>query len=129
MLYCILTNGLLCTPVMMIQMSFFQLISGDSQGFPTAKGTMIAVIGTYIIFVVYNVVSSSGESGKEDVLQARNKSTDKLVGVMMTLYFLHLLLNMILGKPEAHISSGVHQTIGPCDVTAKDISGFERQVF
>ena len=47
-------------------------------GFPTAKGTMIAVIGTYIIFVVYNVVSSSGESGKEDVLQARNKSTDKV---------------------------------------------------
>ena len=32
MLYCIVINGLLCTPVMMIQMSFFQLISGDLQG-------------------------------------------------------------------------------------------------
>ena len=32
MLYCIVINGLLCTPIMMIQMSFFQLISGDLQG-------------------------------------------------------------------------------------------------
>ena len=32
MLYCIVINGLLCTPIMMIQMSFFQLVSGDLQG-------------------------------------------------------------------------------------------------
>ena len=32
MLYCIIINGLCCTPVMMIQMSFFQLISFDAQG-------------------------------------------------------------------------------------------------
>ena len=32
MLYCIIINGLLCTPIMMMQMSFFQLISGDVQG-------------------------------------------------------------------------------------------------
>ena len=32
MLYCIIINGLCCTPVMMMQMSFFQLISFDAQG-------------------------------------------------------------------------------------------------
>ena len=36
---------------------------------------------------------------------------------------------MVMGVPEAHISTGVHQTLGPCDVFDKDISGHERQVY
>ena len=47
----------------------------------------------------------------------------------MIAYFVYLLLNMVVGIPEAHISTGVHQTVGPCDVMDKDISGHERQVY
>ena len=36
---------------------------------------------------------------------------------------------MIFGIPEDHISTGVHQTLGPCDVMDNDISGHERQVY
>ena len=45
------------------------------------------------------------------------------------MYFIYLLINMVVGVPEAHISTGVHQTLGPCDVFDKDISGHERQVY
>jgi len=53
----------------------------------------------------------------------------QVVGLVMVMYFIYLLLNMVLGSPEDHISTGVHQTVGPCDVFDKDISGHERQVY
>ena len=53
----------------------------------------------------------------------------QVVGFAMAMYFIYLLLNMVLGSPEDHISAGVHQTVGPCDVFDKDISGHERQVY
>lgn len=126
MLYCILLTGLSSTPIMMIQMSVFQLISGDLQGLPTAKGTMIAVITTYIILVAVNAVLFK-ES--KDKLEPRCRTMDKVIGLVMIAYFGYLLLNMVYGVPEDHISTGVHQTYGPCDVFDKDISGHERQVY
>ena len=47
----------------------------------------------------------------------------------MVMYFIYLLLNMVVGSPEDHVSTGVHQTVGACDVFDKDISGHERQVY
>merc|ERR1719277_1416271 len=54
---------------------------------------------------------------------------DTVIGLLMTLYFLYLLVNMVVGVPQDHISTGVHQTVGPCDVRDTDISGHERQVY
>jgi len=132
MLRCITLTGLLSTPIMMIQMSFFQLISGDLQGLPTAKGTMIAVITTYILLVFVNNVllrDDGRNKDSKDILQPRCKTMDKVIGMAMVLYFVYLLLNMVYGVPEDHVSTGVHQTVGPCDVMDKDISGHERQVY
>ena len=108
MLYCIIINGLCCTPVMMMQMSFFQLISFDAQGIqythpkpslnillhlswtndyfslllflglPTARGTLIAVISTYIILIILNVVISKQGSDTRDFLRSRDKSMDRV---------------------------------------------------
>ena len=46
----------------------------------------------------------------------------------LTLYFLYLLANMLVGVPENHVSAGVHQTVGPCNVTDVDLAGHSRQV-
>ena len=55
--------------------------------------------------------------------------TFQVVGLAMVMYFIYLLLNMVVGSPEDHVSTGVHQTVGACDVFDKDISGHERQVY
>ena len=43
-------SAVLTTPLMMIQMAFFQLISGDSQGLPTIR-TFSVCIGLYLAFI------------------------------------------------------------------------------
>ena len=43
-------SATLTTPLMMLQMAFFQLISGDSQGWPTIR-TMMACIVIYLIVI------------------------------------------------------------------------------
>ena len=53
---------------------------------------------------------------------------DTLASTFMTLYFAYLLANMLIGVPENHVSTGVHQTVGPCNVTDLDLAGHERQV-
>ena len=53
---------------------------------------------------------------------------DSLVKTLLTLYFAYLVGNMVVGAPEAHVSTGVHQTVGPCNVTDIDLAGHERQV-
>ena len=53
---------------------------------------------------------------------------DSLVKTFLTLYFAYLVGNMVVGAPEAHVSAGVHQTVGPCNVTDIDLAGHERQV-
>ena len=45
MVTCIIINACLCTPIMVLQMSFFQLISGDAQG----KHTMLLRSSTKLL--------------------------------------------------------------------------------
>ena len=37
-------------------------------------------------------------------------------------------MNMFIAIPEHHMSSGVHQTIGSCDIYDTDLTGHKRQV-
>ena len=46
----LLISAAFSTPLMMVQMAFFQLISGDPQGLPTAR-TMLACIAVYLILI------------------------------------------------------------------------------
>ncbi len=45
-------SAALTTPLMMAQMAFFQLISGDLQGLPTLR-TLLAVIGVYCLLIFF----------------------------------------------------------------------------
>ena len=50
-------------------------------GFPTKSGTLVAVISTYIILVIANMLLFSGDGGKndnKDILKPRCKTMDEV---------------------------------------------------
>jgi hypothetical protein len=56
-------------------------------------------------------------------------SADSLPRLAITLYFVYLVANMAFASPENSVSTGVHQTVGPCSVTDLDLAGHARQVY
>ena len=119
----LVVNGLLCTPLMMIIMSVVALLSGDLQGLPTAERSLLATI---TVCALLSIPKFIGERGEERLY---GSSSDRIMMISLMGYFLYIFVNMILGVPENHISTGVHQTIGDCGVKALDLSGHERQVY
>ena len=57
-----------------------------------------------------------------------DSGADSFLKTFVTLYFVYLVANMLIGVPESHVSTGVHQTVGPCNVTDADLAGHSRQV-
>lgn len=123
----IIINVALTTLIMMVQMAFFQLISGDEQGLPSQK-TLIAVISGYTLAVIVGF-ATKGQQRPSSNPFVSYPSFDNLPRLGLTLYFAFLALNMAFANPEAHLSTGVHQTIGPCDVMERDLAGQLRQVY
>ena len=56
-------------------------------------------------------------------------SLDWLPRLLFAAHYAFHVANMALADPEGQVSAGVHQTVGPCDVTALDLAGQERQVY
>ncbi|XP_059088314.1 uncharacterized protein LOC131884517 [Tigriopus californicus] len=141
----LLMNALLCTPLMMVQMAFLQLISGESQGLPTNRsfGTVLLLYGAVISFGLWNKYRHSQAKGQRQrrppslpELEESEKNAlvprpdiDAVPKVAITLYFLFLSLIMMFGTPENHVSTGIHQTLGPCGVEAVDFAGHLREEY
>ena len=49
--------------------------------------------------------------------------------VCLEWYYLLLIANSLSSDPASHMSTGVHQEIGDCNVRAADLSGHMRQVY
>ena len=47
----------------------------------------------------------------------------------MLVYFLTLTAIMALARPEGHVTTGVHQTYGPCGAAATDVTGLTRNEY
>lgn len=56
------------------------------------------------------------------------KHGDNFIKLWLTVYYIYLFLNMLIAVPEDHMSSGVHQIIGDCDIFDNDMAGHRRQV-
>ena len=63
---------------------------------------------------------------KKNLLHHSNN--DGIVRNLLTIYFIFFLVNMFIAIPEHHMSSGVHQTVGNCDIYDTDLTGHKRQV-
>ena len=57
-----------------------------------------------------------------------NRKADRKLRIFFTIYFIYLFVNMLVGVPENHMSSGVHQIVGDCEVYDTDMAGHKRQV-
>ena len=103
------------TPMMILQMAILQTIDGGTPGY-LAFGLGLAVYGT-VAFLGYRPVN-------------RDKlPVDWLGLVATTAYLLMLTVNMTFFTPETHVSTGLHQLPGPCDVEEPDILGGARKKF
>ena len=103
------------TPLMMLQMTVLQAIDGGTPGY-LALGLGGAAYGT-VAFLRRRPVNR----GRPPV--------DRLGLGVVAAFLLMLTVNMAFFAPETHVSTGLHQVPGPCDVEESDILGGTRQKY
>ncbi len=103
------------TPIMMVQITALQTIDGGTPG-KLAFGLGVAAYGT-VAFLSRRAATR------------RKLPVDWLGLAAAAAYLLMLTVNMTLFAPETHVSTGVHQMPGPCDVEESDILGGTRKKF
>jgi len=125
-----------CTPLFMQAMGIFQFVSLDifPLGMP-GPPTLIATVVCLVTLTVYGL-----RTGKDAIPQmisaplnryhahaTRKEPGDRALIFALAVYYVALAGCMWASDPATHRSTGIHQTIGPCDEKAYDIMGLERQ--
>ena len=105
----------LATPLMVLQMSVLQILTGGVPGY-FALGIGIVL---YAALALYGLRA----------FDYTTSPVDWLGRGAVSVYLLMLALNMALFVPETHVSVGVHQIPGPCNIQDTDITGVARQEF
>ncbi|MHC4836899.1 MAG: DUF7802 domain-containing protein [Planctomycetota bacterium] len=109
-------TALLTTPVMMVQMTALQLLDGGAPG-PVGLALLVALFAG----VAWRGWRHPGRPEQE--------ARDRILFVGTLVHFGALIVIALAFDPATHVSTGVHQTYGPCDVEARDIAGFTRRVY
>lgn len=104
----------LTTLAMMLQMVPLQMLDGGVPGY-VALATGLAL---------YGLVAARGLSSAR-----RPEAADRLPYLGLALHLTVLALCIASFDPATHVSTGVHETVGPCDVEASDLSGSTRRAF
>ena len=105
----------LTTATMMVQMTVLQTLDGGTPAY-LALGAGLAAYGAVALL------------GRRRRLRD-TRPVDWPGRGATAAYFLMLASSMLFFTPETHVSTGVHQLPGPCDVTATDITGATRQAY
>ena len=105
----------LTTAMMMIQMTILQTINGGTPRY----------LALCIGLVTYGTVAFLGRRA----MSGSELSIDWLGCGATAAYLLMFAFNMTFFAPETHVSTGLHQPPGPCDVEATDITGATRKQF
>lgn len=103
------------TPLMMVQMTLLQTLDGGVPGH-LALGLGIAA---------YAAAAMVG-LGR---LRGTTRATDWLGASAIGAFLLMLTANMTFFDPATHVSTGVHQVPGACDVEDTDITGVTRRKY
>ncbi|GMI46863.1 hypothetical protein TrCOL_g13211 [Triparma columacea] len=118
-------TGILCTPLMMAGMGPFQLHQLRFNWYPPAitqfpgRPDSIAIS---LVITLFSYVSRPALS----VTRARATTSDYALFGGCFLFLVGLLAVTYVFDPSEVVSTGIHQTQGPCDEIGYDISGYER---
>lgn len=119
LLFGLLVISVCCPPMMIITMTTFTGIS--SAGVPSIRALSLLLVVFLALVIVGFFFSprSKPPHGKRGAF----------LWLAVLIYFTALALIMLYGVPEAHISRGVHQPIGPATTMMTDMLGYERRKY
>jgi hypothetical protein len=106
----------LTTLAMMLQMTVLQQLDGGTPRY-LALGVGAAL---------YLALALRG------VRAAQPRPVDRIDRIALGALLSHCLVLALIGfsfRPETHVSTGVHQPVGPCHVEATDVTGLTRYAF
>jgi hypothetical protein len=106
----------LTTLVMMVQMTVLQQLDGGSPRY----------VALAVGLTLYAALAARGLRG------AQRRPLDRTDRVARGWVIAHCIALLSIGlsfRPETHVSTGVHQPVGPCHVEATDITGLKRYAF
>jgi len=106
----------LTTVLMAIQMTAVQQVDG---GVPGIK-TLVIISTAYILIALRGLRQTEAQAPV---------SSDRPLLAYMGVHFAFFLLVLLCFDPSTHQNTSMHQTLGACDVEAKDLLGFTRQKF
>jgi len=104
----------LTTPLMMLQMVPLQMLDGGVPGY-VSLGSGLALYALVAI------------RARRERSQTAPMERLPLVGLVLHLVTLSVCITGF--DPATHVSTGVHETIGPCDAASTDLSGSTRRSF
>jgi hypothetical protein len=140
---------LLSVPLMMVHMAVVQMLVGQSLP-PQLLSPNVDMLsftgGLYVLLLCVGIFSSRYVSTKDTLSNATKPSMSAGVRYKAITagfnfsYLLHLVLILHysgllivargwMGDSKTQMSTGIHQSVGPCDATAVDYSGLSRQVY
>ncbi len=133
----IIISTFLTTPFMMLMMSPFQLhqIEFDISSFSITQfpgmpdEASISLTLAVLILAVYKAPPPLPPSPSSSSTAPNIPVSNILLWISVVIYFLTLTAVMALGDPTTVVATGLHQTIGDCDVKDYDLSGYERRKF
>jgi len=125
--YYVLTYLLLCICIIPLSITVMAIIQ-CSLGFtfppniePPSIWTLVVTILSHIVIAVFCGMYEKTSSLRKKTLTGNNP---KLLVISICLYYIFNAFVVIFGKPEEHISLGLHQQYGHCDTLETDFSGF-----
>lgn len=119
----------LSTPLMMVILNVFTLLGGDDIGAPDV-GTVLACMITFGVIVLRELARPADDPRAVAAVSAAvhkvHEPEPAVFRIGLVTYFGILAATMATFSPEKQLSTGVHQTFGPCDATDWDLLGFQR---
>jgi hypothetical protein len=109
----------LTTLTMMLQMIAVQQIDGGRPGYRSLAAGLVG----------YGAIAAYGLRARRAALPHHPQKNDWVPFIGLVAYFIVLIIAVTAFDPATHVSTGVHETIGPCDITATDITGATRRAF
>lgn len=123
----------LSTLLMMVQMTGLQQLDGGAPG-PVGLGVLVAIYAGLAAWGMRKAAAGrTGEAAAEGASSGSApgglRPADRVLFAAVLVYFAALIGIGAAFDPASHRSASVHQTVGPCRVEEKDITGAIRHKY